>query len=163
MWIFDKLFNRKIEGKSSLDDLAENVVVNKENNTTEIVGNLDVDGAIRTESGLLQYPSLAVLPEVISVNSLPLENNNRVFNATIKDDVSIIDFAGYGPNNFEIKTGNAVIILDRHIDEATQISSMTSVPGRNDNVVIFNSNFNALKVEIINLRGAVYIAVDYEI
>ena len=30
MWIFDKLFNRKIEGKSSLDDLAENVVVNKE-------------------------------------------------------------------------------------------------------------------------------------
>ena len=35
MWIFDKLFNRKIEGKSSLDDLAENVVVNKETNTTE--------------------------------------------------------------------------------------------------------------------------------
>ena len=46
MWIFDKLFNRKIEGKSSLDDLAENVVVNKETNTTEISGNLDVNGNI---------------------------------------------------------------------------------------------------------------------
>lgn len=46
MWIFDKLFNRKIEGKSSLDDLAENVVVNKETNTTEIIGNLDVGGNI---------------------------------------------------------------------------------------------------------------------
>ena len=50
MWIFDKLFNRKIEGKSSLDDLAENVVVNKETNTTEIVGNLDVGGNI-TKNG----------------------------------------------------------------------------------------------------------------
>ena len=50
MWIFDKLFNRKIEGKSSLDDLAENVVVNKETNTTEIVGNLDVSGNI-TKNG----------------------------------------------------------------------------------------------------------------
>ena len=50
MWIFDKLFNRKIEGKSSLDDLAENVVVNKETNTTEISGNLDVGGNI-TKNG----------------------------------------------------------------------------------------------------------------
>ena len=50
MWIFDKLFNRKIEGKSSLDDLAENVVVNKETNTTEISGNLDVSGNI-TKNG----------------------------------------------------------------------------------------------------------------
>lgn len=50
MWIFDKLFNRKIEGKSSLDDLAENIVVNKETNTTEIVGNLDVGGNI-TKNG----------------------------------------------------------------------------------------------------------------
>ena len=46
MWIFDKLFNRKIEGKSSLDDLAENVVVNKETNTTEVGGNLNVNGTI---------------------------------------------------------------------------------------------------------------------
>ena len=44
MWIYDKLFNRKIEGKSSLDDLAENIVVNKETNTTEISGNVNVDG-----------------------------------------------------------------------------------------------------------------------
>ena len=51
MWIFDKLFNRKIEGKSSLDDLAENVVVNKETNTTEISGNLDVSGNI-TKNGM---------------------------------------------------------------------------------------------------------------
>lgn len=50
MWIFDKLFNRKIEGKSSLDDLAENVVVNKETNTTEIGGNLNVNGII-TQNG----------------------------------------------------------------------------------------------------------------
>ena len=50
MWIFDKLFNRKIEGKSSLDDLAENVVVNKETNTTEIGGNLNVNGNI-TQNG----------------------------------------------------------------------------------------------------------------
>ena len=50
MWIFDKLLNRKIEGKSSLDDLAENVVVNKETNTTEISGNLDVSGNI-TKNG----------------------------------------------------------------------------------------------------------------
>lgn len=50
MWIFDKLFNRKIEGKSSLDDLAENVVVNKETNTTEIGGNLNVNGTI-TQNG----------------------------------------------------------------------------------------------------------------
>ena len=50
MWIFDKLFNRKIEGKSSLDDLAENVVVNKETNTTEIGGNLNVSGTI-TQNG----------------------------------------------------------------------------------------------------------------
>ena len=50
MWIFDKLFNRKIEGKSSLDDLAENVVVNKETNTTEVGGNLNVNGTI-TQNG----------------------------------------------------------------------------------------------------------------
>ena len=50
MWIFDKLFNRKIEGKSSLDDLAENVVVNKETNTTEVGGNLDVDGNFTANS-----------------------------------------------------------------------------------------------------------------
>ena len=53
MWIFDKLFNRKIEGESSLDDLAENVVVNKETNTTEISGNLDVSGNITKNGQLL--------------------------------------------------------------------------------------------------------------
>lgn len=51
MWIYDKLFNRKIEGKSSLDDLAENVVVNKETNTTEIGGNLSVNGTITQNGG----------------------------------------------------------------------------------------------------------------
>ena len=50
MWIFDKLFNRKIEGKSSLDDLAENIVVNKETNTTEISGNVNVDGNFTANS-----------------------------------------------------------------------------------------------------------------
>ena len=50
MWIYDKLFNRKIEGKSSLDGLAENVVVNKETNTTEIGGNVNIDGNFTANS-----------------------------------------------------------------------------------------------------------------
>ena len=60
MWIFDKLFNRKIEGKSSLDDLAENVVVNKETNTTEIGGNVNVDGNFTANSIIENMPELKI-------------------------------------------------------------------------------------------------------
>ena len=65
MWIFDKLFNRKIEGKSSLDDLAENVVVNKETNTTEISGNLDVGVNFTANSIIENMSGYNFFPEVL--------------------------------------------------------------------------------------------------
>ena len=65
MWIYDKLFNRKIEGKSSLDDLAENIVVNKETNTTEISGNVNVDGNFTANSIIENMNGYTFNPEVL--------------------------------------------------------------------------------------------------
>ena len=105
MWIFDKLFNRKIEGKSSLDDLAENVVVNKETNTTEIGGNLNVNGTI-TQNGQplgggtklykhsikLTHSKMSEIREIdlVIVNT---SNESMSFNATNKSIPNIEDYS----------------------------------------------------------------------
>ena len=82
MWIFDKLFNRKIEGKSSLDDLAENVVVNKETNTTEIGGNLDVDGNFTANSiieNMSGYTMTNLSPNITTaVYGSTVKNGNKL-------------------------------------------------------------------------------------
>ena len=110
MWIFDKLFNRKIEGKSSLDDLAENVVVNKETNTTEIVGNLDVGGNI-TKNGqpiggtklykhLIQDNNNGYYFILITTNNQPIDfsiinDDSKLFNYVQTENVISFTIDGY--------------------------------------------------------------------
>lgn len=110
MWIFDKLFNRKIEGKSSLDDLAENVVVNKETNTTEVSGNLDVGGNL-TKNGQpigggtklykhhIEDVNMGYVFILITTNSQPIDfsinNNSQKLNEYLKT-LDIISFTNEG-------------------------------------------------------------------
>ena len=190
MWIFDKLFNRKIEGKSSLDDLAENVVVNKETNTIEIPsGNFKVknttislDGITTNELSISDYlecepnayffqnveaqaflqPPVLTSIQFIPVNSLPLINGDRVLDATDKNDVTLLDFDTYSTNKCRINTGNAIIILDKHFDE-TQIESMQSTPATEGNYIVLKTTFGGLKLAVIPLHGAVYITYEYAI
>lgn len=102
MWIFDKLFNRKIEGKSSLDDLAENVVVNKETNTTEVGGNLSVDGTITQNGGEpigggtklykhhlsdLNYEFILITTNPQPINFSVLNNGEKMYNYLLTQNI----------------------------------------------------------------------------
>lgn len=61
MWIIDKQFNRKIEGESSLDSLAEHIVHNKATNTTELGGNVEIDGNLKVNGhAMLDLTGLVV-------------------------------------------------------------------------------------------------------
>lgn len=161
MWIFDKLFNRKIEGKSSLDDLAENVVVNKEDNTTEISGDVNVNGKIKTQS-VLQFPSFQTIPETISNDTLPIVDDLRQLDVRELQEAIFIDFVDHA-HNTQIFTGNGLIIVDRNI-ELNKISSMTSVVGGEaNNIVVDNINYaSGVKLAIIPLYGIIYVALSYE-
>lgn len=121
MWIFDKLFNRKIEGKSSLDDLAENVVVNKETNTTEIGGNLNVSGTITQNSqpigsGTKLYKhtlfdnSVPYTFILITTNPEPIDfssiDNYAKFNDYLMSQ-NVIRFTNNSGDNVQYKSGTS--------------------------------------------------------
>lgn len=110
MWIFDKLFNRKIEGKSSLDDLAENVVVNKETNTTEIGGNLNVNGTITQNGQPLGGGSKTKI-----IPTIRFASNHETGITTLNS-----------LNNYEdklknVKVGDSITIIVKHNDNITHI------------------------------------------
>ena len=124
MWIFDKLFNRKIEGKSSLDDLAENVVVNKETNTTEVGGNLYVDGYIKTAGN----------KNFVDGSSLPLEGNYYNFDTAKFNGVTVVTFQEAMPDKIlSINTGSTFIIIDKFFEDNSLLDGLSSVPTSNQN------------------------------
>lgn len=162
MWIFDKLFNRKIEGKSSLDDLAENVVVNKETNTTEISGNANVNGIIKAQS-VLQFPSFQTMPETINNDTLPLQADERFIDARELQKAIFINFNDVN-HDTTIFTGNGLIIVDKNIDIVNTLASMSSVVDSTTNSISFDKtkyDSNA-KLAIIPLYGAIYVTLSYE-
>lgn len=103
MWIFDKLFNRKIEGKSSLDDLAENVVVNKETNTTEIGGNLNVNGTI-TQNGQPLGGGTKLYKHIIT-----LDTGNKLTIHSIRE-TPYTAFVGTGSVGDDLGKGNCYFV-----------------------------------------------------
>lgn len=96
MWLKDKLFNRKIEGESSIDSLLNAVVQNEETNTTELGGNVkiggssEVHGDLRIDGALT--PSRAINTIVLNdiVSEIHISDGNYVIdysNRTIDEDV----------------------------------------------------------------------------
>ena len=136
MWIFDKLFNRKIEGKSSLDDLAENVVVNKETNTTEISGNLDVGGNI-TKNGQPLGGGTKLYKHEISGISSDNANARLVIISTSSD---LLD------DRYKLMYNT------EHILRINYCSNITSSQRTLENVlnVSFNTSAYKLKIEYIS-------------
>ncbi|MCI7633773.1 MAG: hypothetical protein MSS80_07065 [Mollicutes bacterium] len=162
MWIFDKLFNRKIEGKSSLDDLAENVVVNKETNTTEIGGNLNVNGKIKAQS-VLQFPAFQTMPEIINTDTLPIVADERFIDARELQKAIFVNFTD-ASHNTTIFTGNGLIIVDKNIDIVNTLASMSSFVGSNENSISFDKTKYDInrKLAIIPLYGTIYVTLSYE-
>lgn len=86
MWIIDKLFNRKIEGESSIDDLLEHVVQN--GNKTEVGGSLEVDGDVKVNSNL-EVNGQAFLDEItIEGFSKILDKDGHLIGKDLEDAVS---------------------------------------------------------------------------
>ena len=162
MWIFDKLFNRKIEGKSSLDDLAENVVVNKETNTTEIGGNLYVNGKIKAQS-VLQFPAFQTMPKTIASDTLPIVADERQLDARELQEAIFINFTDTSRNT-TVFTGNGLIIVDKNIDTVNTLASMSSVVDSTTNSITFDKTKYDIntKLAIIPFYGAIYVALSYE-
>lgn len=116
MWIFDKLFNRKIEGKSSLDDLAENVVVNKETNTTEIVGNLDVGGNITKNGQPIGGGSKEKV--ILTVKTATVSSEGKTI---LKDNSAANDKLA------KVKVGDTISIIVKHGSTINEVVTLTCV------------------------------------
>lgn len=154
MWIYDKLFNRKIEGKSSLDDLAENVVVNKETNTTEIGGNLYVDGVISSPQN----------KRIIDGSSLPLNGNYYTFDTANFNGITVITFQEAMPGKIlSINTGSTFIIIDKYFEDNSLLDALSSVTTSNNNHadIILSTRIGNGYI-IINLSSVVLIYVSHE-
>lgn len=116
MWIFDKLFNRKIEGKSSLDDLAENVVVNKETNTTEVGGNLNVNGTI-TQNG---QPIGGGSKEKV-IFTVKTQSNSSTGITILNDNYTANDKLA------KVKVGDTISIIVKHGSTINEVVTLTCV------------------------------------
>lgn len=137
------------------------------NSYLEVSGGINFSNGFTSQNdcyatGFSQPPTLITLPNVINVNTLPLVDDQRFFDASVKNDVSIINVESL---NYDLKigTGNAVIILDKVFYDLNVIMHLNSIPAGSDNYVIFDHGMTATKIAIINLHGAVYITRDNEI
>ena len=181
----EKMLDKK--SRDFAKNMRDTMIYDKSKNEVQIGTNLNVNGQIKSSilevnelytttmelyggfvaeeecsaPSFLQNPTFSSIPAFLDINSLPTTSGEKVFMAKLQNEVTFLNFKNVSVP-LKIDVGNALILIDPRIDITNTFTSMSSIPGANNNFATFKANLGNIKFVIIILHGAVYITSQYQ-